>query len=82
MKNFLKKLHNLVFNKITPPAPKKEVNIYVEELYYLEVPFAQKDIAKKLGAMWDPDKKNGIYLRIWTLSLSRDGFRAGVVKKI
>ena len=52
MKNFLKKLYTLVFNKmVTAHLTDKGVNLY------LEVPYIEKDIVKNLGAKWDPVKK-------------------------
>ena len=31
------------------------------ENLYLEVPYVEEDIAKNLGAKWDPVKKSGLY---------------------
>jgi hypothetical protein len=33
---------------------------------YLNVPYAQKDAAKALGARWDATHKNGMYLPVKT----------------
>ncbi len=47
------RLANLAIN----PESKESKTITSKEKIYLDVPFAKKDEAKKLGCRWDPDKK-------------------------
>ncbi|MBQ5440405.1 MAG: hypothetical protein IIT49_06440 [Clostridia bacterium] len=45
----------------TAPAKKQERSNCENGRYYLNVPYANKEMAKALGARWDPDKKKWYY---------------------
>lgn len=42
---------------VKPRPRNKIISSVVSHKHYLNVPYAQKDVAKKLGAKWDPKKK-------------------------